>query len=123
MGDVSDVSLGTQVRWVAPSYIRPMMSTDPESSETTVMLFHSFNNEHTDHMNRSLEPEEVIGCLRFEAATFLAAFRKLFAAKDDIIRCGDMPLPNEEDRIALCKNLLEEGLLEVVSNAAVDSKT
>eukprot|EP00929_Paragymnodinium_shiwhaense_P014192 TRINITY_DN122081_c0_g1_i1.p1 TRINITY_DN122081_c0_g1~~TRINITY_DN122081_c0_g1_i1.p1 ORF type:complete len:656 (+),score=176.94 TRINITY_DN122081_c0_g1_i1:164-2131(+) len=110
--DASAVSLQSEVRWLDPTAIRPMISTDPESSETTVMLFHSCGNPREQHMNRAVEAEEDVGCLRFEASTFLPALKFLLAAGSKFVRVKDLPLFLEDDRIALCDNLVTNGLLE-----------
>mmetsp|Transcript_110424 Transcript_110424/g.319141 ORF Transcript_110424/g.319141 Transcript_110424/m.319141 type:complete len:602 (-) Transcript_110424:109-1914(-) len=116
------LALEASVRWRDPSTVRAMLSTDPETSEATVMLFHSCDNDRGVHMSgasQAREAEEEVGCLRFEAATFLPALRALLALPDGAsMRCGEVPLKDEEDRVALCENLVEAGLLEVVEEAA-----
>merc|ERR1712216_616398 len=82
-----------------------MISTDPETSETTVMLFHSCSNPREQHMNRAVEAEEDVGCLRFQASTFLPALKFLLAAGSKYVRVKDLPLLLEDDRVALCENL------------------
>lgn len=115
----SDIDLETAVRWIDVSSVRAMLSTDPETSEATVMLFHSCDNNRGGHMSGSAQSasvEEEVGCLRFEAATFLRAVRALLALPEGAsMRCGDIPLKSEEDRVALCENLVEAKLLEVVA--------
>merc|ERR1712183_351333 len=108
----SEITLECQVRWLDPSAVCPMISTDPETSETTVMLFHSCSNPREQHMNRAVEAEEDVGCLRFQASTFLPALKFLLAAGSKYVRVKDLPLFLEDDRVALCENLLENGLLE-----------
>lgn len=105
----------SRVRWVEPSAARLMLGTDPESSEATVMLFHSCANERGGHMSKPVEGEveEDVGCLRFEASTFLPALKQLLALGSASIRCADLALQAESDRVALCENLLEAGLLEL----------
>ena len=50
-----------------PSAVRPMLSTDPETSEATVLLFHSVGNDSGRHMcNAQAAEAEEVGCLRFE---------------------------------------------------------
>jgi len=96
-----------------------MLSIDPETSEATVMLFHSCNNPRDGHMSRTLvdEAEEEVGCLRFEVSTFLPALRKMLALRPGVTtKCGELPLEAEDDRVALCENLLEAGLIEVVKS-------
>merc|ERR1719336_1290864 len=115
------VTLETDVRWVDRSAVRAMLSIDPETSEATVMLFHSCSNPRDGHMSRVLsdEAEEEVGCLRFEISTFLPALRKMLALAPGVAtRCGELPLEAEDDRVALCENLLEAGLIEVVPGQA-----
>ena len=46
-----------------------MLSTDPETSEATVLLFHSVGNDSGRHMcNAEAAEAEEVGCLRFEAS-------------------------------------------------------
>mmetsp|Transcript_51592 Transcript_51592/g.160068 ORF Transcript_51592/g.160068 Transcript_51592/m.160068 type:complete len:506 (+) Transcript_51592:1734-3251(+) len=106
------VALGDRVRWLDPSAVRAMISTDPDTSEATVMLFHSCANTRGQHMCKAVEAEEEVGCLRFEAATFLPAIHALYGAGNEFVRCSDLPLADEGDKAALCENLLEAGLLE-----------
>merc|ERR1719230_2490413 len=73
------VTPDTLVRWVDPGHVRAMLGTDPETSEATVMLFHTFDNVPEQHMCQGGEPEEEVGCLRFEAAFFMPALRVLLA--------------------------------------------
>lgn len=118
VGDASSsrITVDTWVKWVDASAIRLMFSSDPETSEPTVMLFHSFANGRSDHMNRELEEEEDVGCLRFEATTFMSALRALHEIGPcGAMLCGALPLKDEGDRVALCENLLEAGLLEVTA--------
>lgn len=109
------VQLDSKVRWVDPSAVRLVVSTDPETSEATVVLFHSCKNDCNRHMCVDTEADEDVGCLRFEAATFLPALRALHGAGAEVVRCGDLPLPEETDRVALCENLIEGGCLELVA--------
>lgn len=109
------VALDSRVRWLDASAVRAMISTDPETSEPTVMLFHSCANSRGQHMCRDVEAEEEVGCLRFEAATFMPAIRALCGAGGDFLRCTELPLTDDDDKLALCENLQEAGLLEVVS--------
>eukprot|EP00927_Polykrikos_kofoidii_P039329 TRINITY_DN33733_c0_g1_i1.p1 TRINITY_DN33733_c0_g1~~TRINITY_DN33733_c0_g1_i1.p1 ORF type:complete len:634 (+),score=121.79 TRINITY_DN33733_c0_g1_i1:74-1975(+) len=112
------VALDNLVRWADSSATRPVLGTDPETSEATVMLFHSLKNERSHHMSGgSNDPEEDVGCLRFEAAVFMPALRTLCTAYPNFVRCGDLPLSCEDDRIALCENLAAEGLLEVIDKS------
>merc|ERR1712217_646871 len=116
-GTVTELSpaltLDSHVRWVDDSAVRAMLSTDPETSEATVTLFHSCANDHSDHMCRDVEAEEEVGCLRFEGATFLPGLKTLLGTQDGrAVRCGDLPLSAEDDRVALCQNLVEAGVLE-----------
>lgn len=108
------INADSKLRWVDISAVRPMLSTDPETSEASVMLFHSFTNDSRHHMCKDTEAEEDVGCLRYEAATFLPAIRMLCAAGTSVIRCGDLPLVDESDKIALCEDLFTAGLLELV---------
>eukprot|EP00435_Cladocopium_sp_Y103_P055224 s171_g18.t1 len=106
------ITAETKVKWLDPSAVRPMLSTDEETSEVTVLLFHSVGNDSGRHMcNAEAAEAEEVGCLRFEATTFLPALRALHAAGTDAVRCGDLPL-DESDAIALCENLVEAGCLE-----------
>jgi lysine-specific demethylase/histidyl-hydroxylase NO66 len=106
------VSLETRVRWLDTSALRALITNDPESSELTVMLFHSCANDQSQHMCRAVDPEEDVGCLRYEAAVFLPGLRMLCKSGNTYVRCGDLPLAQESDRIALCENLLEAGVVE-----------
>lgn len=109
------ITADTKVKWLDPSAVRPMLSTDPETSEATVLLFHSVGNDSGRHMcNAEAAEAEEVGCLRFEASTFLPALRALHAAGMAAVRCGDLPL-DESDAIALCENLLDAGCLELCS--------
>lgn len=109
------VQLDSKVRWVDPSAVRPMVSTDPETSEATVLLFHSCANDCNRHMCVDTEADEDVGCLRFEASTFLPALRALHGAGAEVVRVGDLPLAEETDRVALCENLIEAGCVELVA--------
>lgn len=114
-GDAPRVTLDTRVRFVDASAVRPMVSSDPDSSEPTVMLFHTSANSQVTHMNKAVEAEEDVGCLRFDAATFLPALRMLTSVGSSSVRCGDLPLDEEGDRTALCENLHEAGLLQLLN--------
>eukprot|EP00930_Biecheleria_cincta_P007102 TRINITY_DN10823_c0_g1_i1.p1 TRINITY_DN10823_c0_g1~~TRINITY_DN10823_c0_g1_i1.p1 ORF type:complete len:156 (-),score=40.57 TRINITY_DN10823_c0_g1_i1:39-506(-) len=113
--DDGTLKLDSKVRWVDPSAVRLMVSTDPETSEATVVLFHSCNNDCNRHMCVDTEADEDVGCLRFEAATFLPALRALHGAGAEAVRCSDLPLVEATDRVALCENLIEAGCLELVA--------
>lgn len=107
------ITADTKVKWLDPSAVRPMLSTDPETSEATVLLFHSVGNDSGRHMcNAEAAEAEEVGCLRFEASTFLPALRALHEAGTTAVRCSELPL-DESDSIALCENLLEAGCLEL----------
>jgi len=110
----------SRVRWVDPSAVRLVLGSEPEGSEPTVLLFHSCSNARRQHMCRPTEGEEDVGCLRFEASTFLSALRRLHAIGATSICVGDLPLADEDDRIALCENLCEAGVLEVVDVSKSD---
>jgi len=113
---VEGVTLDARVRWIDASAQRAMLSTDPETSEPTVLLFHSRDNERDGHMSGAAlaDAEAEVGCLRFEAAIFLPALRALLALPAGAsLRCGDLPLQDADDRVALCQNFLEAGLLEL----------
>lgn len=112
-GAAAALTAESRVRLRDLSAVRAMMSSDPETSEAAVMVFHSTANNREAHMNRMVEAEEDVGCLRFEAATFLPPIRALFAAGAAAVRCGDLPLKEEDDRVALCTNLRDAGLLEL----------
>jgi hypothetical protein len=105
----------TQMRWLQPSAIRAMMSTDPDSSEPTVMLFHAHSNSREQHMCQSVEPEEDVGCLRFDAALFLPAIKKLFNAGTEFVRCSDLPLRDDDDKVSFVDHLREAGLVDLRS--------
>mmetsp|Transcript_54620 Transcript_54620/g.97472 ORF Transcript_54620/g.97472 Transcript_54620/m.97472 type:complete len:577 (+) Transcript_54620:35-1765(+) len=112
--EAEGITLESKVRWTDPNSVRPILSTDPETSEAQVLLFHSCSNQCGKHMCVDTESDEDVGCLRYEAATFLPALRYLCAAGSSIVRCGDLPLSDEGDRVALCENLVEAGCLELV---------
>lgn len=118
----SAVTLDTRLRWVEPNAVRPVLSTDPETSEPTAVLFHSCGNERSLHMCRNTDVDEDVGCLRFEAALFMPALRTLYDAGPLAVRCGDLPLADPEDRTALCENLLEAGVLELVPGGIVSQE-
>jgi len=107
------ITLDSHVRWVEPSAVRLVLSTDPETSEATAVVFHSCANDRDLHMCKNTDEDEDIGCLRFEAALFMPALRALHSAGSSSVRCGDLPLDDEDDRTALCENLLEAGVLEL----------
>jgi len=107
--------LEAKLRWLEPSAIRAMMSTDPDSSEPTVMLFHAHTNSREQHMCQSVEPEEDVGCLRFDAALFLPAIKKLFYAGREFVGCSDLPLQDDDDKVSFVDHLREAGLLELRS--------
>lgn len=110
--DDKKVTTDSQVRFRDVNALRPMLGTDPETSDTTVMLFHSFGNIREEHMNRPIDDEDA-GCLHFAASSFLPAIRKLMTSGSSYIRCGDLPINDDNDKIALVENLLENGLLDV----------
>eukprot|EP00448_Togula_jolla_P022690 CAMPEP_0170574592 /NCGR_PEP_ID=MMETSP0224-20130122/3385_1 /TAXON_ID=285029 /ORGANISM="Togula jolla, Strain CCCM 725" /LENGTH=561 /DNA_ID=CAMNT_0010897265 /DNA_START=19 /DNA_END=1701 /DNA_ORIENTATION=+ len=110
----SAMTLEHCIRWVDPAAVRAMISSDPDTGEITVMVFHCFSNERDQHMNREIEPEEDVGCIRFEAATFLPAVRALWATGETFLRCRDLPITREDNRISFCEALREGGLIEVV---------
>eukprot|EP00747_Dinoflagellata_sp_TGD_P198941 gnl/TRDRNA2_/TRDRNA2_72065_c0_seq1.p1 gnl/TRDRNA2_/TRDRNA2_72065_c0~~gnl/TRDRNA2_/TRDRNA2_72065_c0_seq1.p1 ORF type:complete len:160 (-),score=33.10 gnl/TRDRNA2_/TRDRNA2_72065_c0_seq1:18-497(-) len=115
------VTTASYVRWLDVSAVRFMVSDDPESGESVVMLFHSCANERIQHMCRDTEAEaeDGVGCLRYEAAVFMPALRALEAAGSKFVRCGDLPLAKEADRIALCEDLRQAGLLELSSQEEI----
>jgi len=105
----------TKVRMRDVFGVRAVLGNDPESSEPTVMVFHSFDNERDQNMCKALEDEEDVGCLRFQAAPFLPALRVLIDSPvGTSIRLQDLPLADEGDKVALCENLHDAGLLELV---------
>lgn len=120
---VIKVTPDTCIRWVDASAVRAMMSTDPETSEPTVMLFHSRGNSRDQHMNRAVEPEEEVGCLRFDAATFLPAIRMLCAAQQEWVRCADLPLTDDNDKALFSASLLEARLLQTRPPPAAGAST
>lgn len=113
--DKVKIDLDSRIRFKNVDSVRPMLGTDPDSSEPTIMLFHCNGNNREEHMNRPVGEEEDTGCLHFEATTFLAAVRQLVSNGRTFVRCGDLPLKEDSDKIALCENLDEAGLLEAVA--------
>eukprot|EP00933_Yihiella_yeosuensis_P041101 TRINITY_DN35542_c0_g1_i1.p1 TRINITY_DN35542_c0_g1~~TRINITY_DN35542_c0_g1_i1.p1 ORF type:complete len:579 (+),score=142.50 TRINITY_DN35542_c0_g1_i1:74-1810(+) len=108
----AEVTLDSRVRWVDASAVRPVLSQEPETGEATVVIFHSCANQCDLHMCKDVEAEEEIGTLRYEASIFLPGLRALCSLGEATIRCGDLPLKDEDDRVALIENLMEAGLLE-----------
>jgi len=107
--------LGARLRWLEPSAIRAMISTDPDTSEPTVIIFHAHANSRKQHMCQSMELEDVVGCLRFDAAMFLPAIKKLISAGTEFVRCSDLPLRDDDDKVSFVDHLREAGLVDLRS--------